>query len=195
MDDEDSFRLEIDQARDSSPASSSDVEGEANEESNTATSISHKERSTEPRRSISPFSEPTRQNQTVIEEAVKTRARRPRKLKLTKDGNPLPSLPSKVIKKAALDAMFRLGKKPPTINRESMAALEQATEWFFEQVGEDLSVYSGHAKRRKRIDGSDVWMLMKRQRVLGPGQSLSTVAQDLLSEEVLLDLELPDSAS
>lgn len=91
-----------------------------------------------------------------------------------------------------MDSMTRIGKKRPTINRESLAALEQATEWFFEQVGEDLEAYSNHAKRRKRIDDTDVVTLMKRQRVIGRQQSLEDLAQEFLPDEVLVDLDLPD---
>ena len=47
-----------------------------------------------------------------------------------------------------------------------MAALEQATEWFFEQVSEDLDSYASHGRRKKRIDTDDVLLLMRRQRVL-----------------------------
>jgi hypothetical protein len=38
----------------------------------------------------------------------------------------------------------------------------QASDWFFEQLGEDLQAYAKHAGR-KTIDESDVLTLMKRQ--------------------------------
>ena len=129
---------------------------------------------------------------TEIEAAAPSRVPRRKKLKLTRKGNAIPALPSSLIKRVAMDSMTRIGRKRPIINRESLAALEQATEWFFEQVGEDLEAYSNHAKRRKRIDDRDVVTLMKRQRVIGRGQSLEDLAQEFLPDEVLLDLDLPD---
>lgn len=89
---------------------------------------------------------------------------------------------------------MRTGQKRPTISRESLAALEQATEWFFEQVGEDLEAYSDHAKRRKRIDEADVLTLMRRQRVIGGGRTVEGLAQEFLPDEVLLDFNIQDEA-
>lgn len=138
---------------------------------------------------------PQRQASTQLEAAIKTRTRRPKKIKLTKDGNPVPSLPASLIKKVALDSMTRLGKKPPTLDRDSMAALEQATEWFFEQAGEDLAAYSNHGKRRKRIDESDMWTLMKRQKVIGKDQTLAEVAKDVLPDKDWEDFEGPEDTA
>jgi histone H3/H4 len=133
--------------------------------------------------------ETTRQ-MTTIEAAALSRTPRRKKLKLTRNGNTVPVLPSSLVKRVATEGMTRMGKKKPIISRESLTALEQATEWFFEQVGEDLEAYSNHAKRRKRIDDTDVLTLMKRQRVLGRGQSLAELAEEFLPEDVLLDLDL-----
>jgi histone H3/H4 len=135
--------------------------------------------------------ESTRQ-MTEIEAAVPSRPPRRKKLKLTQKGNTVPALPSSLVKRVAIDSMTRTGKRRPVISREHLAALEQATEWFFEQVGEDLEAYSNHAKRRKRIDDTDVIILMKRQRVIGRGQSLDELAQEFLPDEILLNLTLPD---
>lgn len=131
---------------------------------------------------------------TTIEAAASPHAPRPKKLKLTRKGNTVPALPSSLVKRTAIDSMTRIGKRRPTVSRESLAALEQATEWFFEQVGEDLEAYSDHAKRRKRIDDTDVITLMKRQRVIGRGRTLAELAQEFLPDKVLLDLHLPDEA-
>lgn len=117
---------------------------------------------------------------------------RRKKLRLTTKGNTVPTLPSSLIKRVAIDSMTRPGKRRPTIARDSLVALEQATEWFFEQVGEDLEAYSDHAKRRKRIEDADVVALMKRQRMIGRGQGIEDLAQELLPEEALIDLHLPD---
>jgi histone H3/H4 len=129
---------------------------------------------------------------TKIEAAVPSRPPRRKKLKLTKRGNVVPALPSSLVKRTAIDSVTRTGRKRPTIDRESLTALEQATEWFFEQIGEDLEAYSDHAKRRKRIDETDVLTLMRRQRVIGRGQSLQELAQKFLPDEALADLDLPE---
>jgi histone H3/H4 len=136
----------------------------------------------------------TTRQRTAIEAAALSRAPRRKKLKLTRNGNTVPALPSSLVKRVAIEAMTRIGKKKPTISRESLTALEQATEWFFEQMGEDLEAYSSHAKRRKRIDDTDVLTLMKRQRVLGRGRSLAELAEEFLPDDILLNLDLHDES-
>jgi histone H3/H4 len=128
---------------------------------------------------------------TEIEAAVPERKPRQKRLKLTRKGNTIPTLPASIVRRTAIDSMTRRGKKRPVISADILAALEQATEWFFEQVGEDLEVYSDHAKRRSKIDVTDVWALMKRQRVIGQGQELVELAQEFLPEDVLLNLQFP----
>jgi hypothetical protein len=73
-----------------------------------------------------------------------------------------------------------------------MKALEQATEWFFEQVGEDLEAYSDHARGRKRVDASDALLLMRRQNALKFPGKLAEAARKCLPEKVLAELTLPD---
>lgn len=66
-----------------------------------------------------------------------------------------------MVKKLAL-RYARAGTGGKTkISKETLAAIEQASEWFFEQASEDLAVYSKHAGR-KTIDESDVITLMRR---------------------------------
>jgi histone H3/H4 len=89
--------------------------------------------------------------------------------------------------------MTRRGKRKPAIDRASLKALEQATEWFFEQVGEDLEAYSNHAGRKKRIDASDVLTLMRRQRVLKGDGKLGDFAIENLPPEALVELDMPDT--
>ncbi|KAK5044248.1 hypothetical protein LTR13_000604 [Exophiala sideris] len=117
---------------------------------------------------------------------------RRKKLKMTRHGTTVPSLPRSLIKRVAIDAQARLGNRKPKLGQEHMQALEQATEWFFEQIGEDLEAYSNHARRKKRIDRSDVHMLMRRQRVLQGDGELQKAAQDLLPDEVLADFDDDD---
>lgn len=194
LDDENTFRLDLDQAqaRSGTPGSSIDAHDGC------PCSPAPDDQSSEsfqpsPTLTLPSPRESTRQI-TSIEAAAPSRAPRRKKLKLTRKGNTVPALPSSIVKKVAVDSMVRIGKKKPVLSREHLAALEQATEWFFEQVGEDLEAYSNHAKRRKRVDDADVLTLMKRQRVIGRGQSLGDLAEEFLPEEVLLSLTLPDEA-
>jgi histone H3/H4 len=125
----------------------------------------------------------------------KTRPLTPRrkKVKLTRHGIAIPALPSSLIKRVAIESMTRRGKRKPAIDRASLKALEQATEWFFEQVGEDLEAYSNHAGRKKRIDASDVLTLMRRQRVLKGDGKLGDFAIENLPPEALVELDMPDT--
>jgi histone H3/H4 len=191
-DDENTFRLHFDEdgsKGDSAGTVANPESGDNLEPPADAVSAGYSDQSPNPDPQ-SP-SETTRQI-TAIEAATLSRAPRRKNLKLTRNGNIVPALPSSLVRRIAIESMTRMGKKKPTISRESLTALEQATEWFFEQVGEDLEAYSNHAKRRKRIDDTDVLTLMKRQRVAGRGQSLAELAEEFLPEEVLLNLDLHD---
>lgn len=81
--------------------------------------------------------------------------------KLSRHGIPVPNMPAGVIKKLATRfAPARAGSKTK-INKATLAAIEQASSWYFEQVSEDLAAYSKHAGR-KTIDESDVAALIRR---------------------------------
>ena len=97
---------------------------------------------------------PTKSKQTTVS--------RRKKQKVSKHGLKVPALPSSLMKRLGMDALISLGRRKSRIGRDSLKALEQATEWFFEQIGEDLEAYSQHAGRKRRIDDSDVLALMKR---------------------------------
>ncbi|KAK7900244.1 hypothetical protein LTR67_003990 [Exophiala xenobiotica] len=129
----------------------------------------------------------------TTEEASLPHQRRQKKVKMTRHGEVVPSLPSSLIRRVATEAQNRHGNRKPKLGRDHMKALEQATEWFFEQVGEDLEAYSDHARRKKRVDRSDVLMLMQRQKVLQGDDELRKAAQDLLPKEVLDEFEEDDS--
>jgi histone H3/H4 len=96
----------------------------------------------------------------VSAKAAKVTTKTPRILHQSKHGIPYPSLPAAVIKKLA-STFSRSAGGNGKINKETVAALTEASDWFFEQVSEDLAAYAGHA-RRKRIDESDMIALMKR---------------------------------
>lgn len=81
--------------------------------------------------------------------------------KLSRHGIPVPNMPSGVVRKLATQfARGQAGSKAK-INKGTLAAIEQATSWYFEQVSDDLAAYSKHAGR-KTIDESDVTTLMRR---------------------------------
>lgn len=83
----------------------------------------------------------------------------PKEKKISRHGIPVPNLPAGVVKKLAT-RFARTGSKTK-ISKATLAAIEQASSWYFEQVSQDLSVYSKHAGR-KTIDESDVTALMRR---------------------------------
>ncbi|EKG11588.1 hypothetical protein MPH_11081 [Macrophomina phaseolina MS6] len=82
-------------------------------------------------------------------------------LKLSRYGTPYPSLPSSVVKRLAT-SFARLHSGPMTkLGKDTLDAISQASDWFFEQVGQDLASYAEHAGR-KTIEEADVVALMSR---------------------------------
>jgi histone H3/H4 len=84
----------------------------------------------------------------------------PKTLHRSKLGNEYPSLPPAVIKKLASTYSRACGGNG-RLNKDTVLALSQASDWFFEQISDDLATYSTHA-RRKTIEEADVVTLMKR---------------------------------
>jgi histone H3/H4 len=97
-------------------------------------------------------------------EVVETQQRkviRKKKLKVSKHGIQYPSLPAGVVKKLATTFARTAGNSKAKINKEALEAIMQASDWFFEQVSDDLGAYAKHAGR-KTIDDSDIVTLMAR---------------------------------
>lgn len=128
----------------------------------------------------------------ILESSKPSSQSRRKKMKLTRHGEMVPALPSSLIKRVAIETQARLGNRRPKLGKDHMKALEQATEWFFEQVGEDLEAYSSHGRRKRRIDQSDVLLLMRRQRVLQGDGELLKAARELLPKEVVADMNLDE---
>ena len=84
-----------------------------------------------------------------------------KKAHISKHGLQYPSLPAGVVKKLAMTFARTAGNSKAKLSKETLDAIMQASNWFFEQASEDLSVYAGHAGR-KTIDESDVVTLMTR---------------------------------
>ncbi|KAL3436787.1 centromere kinetochore component CENP-T-domain-containing protein [Aspergillus tetrazonus] len=109
--------------------------------------------------------------------------------KLSRHGIPVPTLPAGVVKKLATRfARARAGPKAK-ISKSTLAAIEQASSWYFEQASEDLEAYSKHAGR-KTIDETDVTALMRRQRHLNNNTTVFSLAQKHLPKELLQDMRL-----
>ncbi|KAL8295739.1 hypothetical protein RB597_009179 [Gaeumannomyces tritici] len=129
-------------------------------------------------------------------ERLGAKADKPNKkgLRLSKHGNPVPSLPPAVVKRLA-EAMARTSGVVGNakITPETLRALMQATDWFFEQVGDDLRALAHHAGR-KTIETSDVAMLMKRQRQIDSQTTVFSLAQRHLPRELLQELRMPPRA-
>ncbi|KAL2127017.1 hypothetical protein VTI74DRAFT_11472 [Chaetomium olivicolor] len=113
-------------------------------------------------------------------------------IKVSKHGIEYPSLPPAVVKRLAQTFAKASGAKGK-ITSDAMKAIMQATDWFFEQLGEDLQAYAKHAGR-KTIDESDVLTLMKRQRQINPNTTPFALAQRHLPRELLQELRMTPPA-
>ncbi|KAL4924923.1 uncharacterized protein BDV17DRAFT_284369 [Aspergillus undulatus] len=109
--------------------------------------------------------------------------------KLSRHGIPVPNMPAAVVRKLATRfARARAGPKTK-ISKTTLAAIEQASAWYFEQASEDLTAYSKHAGRRT-IDEADVTALMRRQRHLNNTTTIFSLAQKHLPKELLQEMRL-----
>ncbi len=108
----------------------------------------------------------TRQGDTSISFGRPVPARRGPKPKkkqkrISRHGAEYPPLPPAFVRRVAHRAVQTSGLSNHRISSDVLAALTQASEWFFEQLGDDLGAYADHAKRTV-IEESDVLTLMKR---------------------------------
>ncbi|KAK4208697.1 centromere protein T [Rhypophila decipiens] len=109
--------------------------------------------------------------------------------KLSKYGIEYPSLPPAVVKRLATTFAKTSGSKGK-ISPDALKAIMQASDWFFEQLGDDLQAYAKHA-HRKTIDESDMLTLMKRQRQTNAQTTPFALAQRHLPRELLQELRMP----
>ncbi|KAH8171642.1 centromere kinetochore component CENP-T histone fold domain-containing protein [Sarocladium implicatum] len=86
---------------------------------------------------------------------------RKKRKRVSQHGIEYPPLPSAFVKKVAQTALQSSGLSNTRVSPDTLVALTQASEWFFEQLGDDLGAYASHAKR-KTIEDSDVATLMRR---------------------------------
>ncbi|KAI1460099.1 hypothetical protein F4805DRAFT_15455 [Annulohypoxylon moriforme] len=133
-------------------------------------------------------------NETIISQALDPLAQRrsTRKKngkKISRHGIEYPSLPQGVVKRLATTLAKTAGVSKAKISPDTLDAIMQATDWFFEQLGDDLAAYAGHAGR-KTIDESDMVMLMRRQRQTNASTSTFSLAQRHLPRELLQELRM-----
>ncbi|KAK3363590.1 centromere kinetochore component CENP-T-domain-containing protein [Lasiosphaeria hispida] len=129
----------------------------------------------------------TEMNEATAKITVK-RATKKRNVKISRHGIEYPSLPPAVVKRLAQTFAKTSGAKGK-INPDTLKAIMQASDWFFEQVGEDLEAYAKHA-HRKTIDESDMLTLMKRQRQTSSQMTPFALAQRHLPRELLQELRM-----
>jgi histone H3/H4 len=86
---------------------------------------------------------------------------RKKQKRISQHGIEYPALPPTFVKKVAQTALQSSGLSNTRISADTLVALTQASDWFFEQLGDDLGAYASHAKR-KTIEESDVMTLMRR---------------------------------
>ncbi|KAI4870303.1 hypothetical protein F4820DRAFT_469665 [Hypoxylon rubiginosum] len=96
---------------------------------------------------------------TIVSQAADLPAQRTRRRKagkkISRHGIEYPSLPQGVVKRLATTLAKTAGVGKSKISSDTLEAIMQATDWFFEQLGDDLSAYAQHAGR-KTIDESDM---------------------------------------
>ncbi|RWA14169.1 hypothetical protein EKO27_g904 [Xylaria grammica] len=109
--------------------------------------------------------------------------------RISRHGIEYPSLPPNVVKRLATTFAKTAGSKGK-ISPDTLDAIMQATDWFFEQLGDDLSAYAQHAGR-KTIDESDMITLMRRQRQTNASTTPFSLAQRHLPRELLQELRMP----
>lgn len=84
-----------------------------------------------------------------------------RQRRISRHGIEYPPLPPSFVKRVAQTALHSSGLSNHRVSTDTLTALTQASEWFFEQLGDDLGAYASHAKR-KIIEESDMATLMRR---------------------------------
>ncbi|CZR58404.1 uncharacterized protein PAC_08296 [Phialocephala subalpina] len=130
----------------------------------------------------------TTMQESEVAEMTRVKNARKKKVKVSRHGIQYPSLPAGVVKKLATSFARTAGSKAK-INKEALDAIMQASDWFFEQVSDDLGAYAKHAGR-KTIDESDIVTLMARQRQTNASTTPFSLAQKYLPRELLQELRM-----
>ena len=104
---------------------------------------------------------PVKEGQTILTRSGKVRRQKLRGLKVSRHAIPYRSLPTGIIRNLIPILGRQPGNKKDKISKDSLGAIIEATDWFFEQLSEDLTTFAKHGGR-KTIDESDMITLMKR---------------------------------
>ncbi|KAK3366981.1 centromere kinetochore component CENP-T-domain-containing protein [Lasiosphaeria ovina] len=134
-------------------------------------------------------------SEAAVEAFAKSDAQRSTKkraIKVSKYGIECPSLPPAVVKRLAQTFAKTSGAKGK-ITPDALKVIMQASDWFFEQLGDDLQAYAKHAGR-KTIEESDMLTIMKRQRQTNPHTTPFALAQRHLPRELLQELRMTPPA-
>ncbi|RFU28135.1 hypothetical protein B7463_g8192, partial [Scytalidium lignicola] len=124
---------------------------------------------------------------------VRHRVIKKKSIKISKHGIQYPSLPVGTVKKLATTFARIGGNSKAKISKDTLGAILQASDWFFEQASDDLGAYAKHAGR-KTIDESDIMTLMSRQRQINPNATPFSLAQRYLPPELLQELRVAPSS-
>ncbi|PTB70452.1 hypothetical protein BBK36DRAFT_1164981 [Trichoderma citrinoviride] len=111
------------------------------------------------------------------------RPRKKKKVRISRHNIEYPQLPAVFVRQVAHTAMQTTGFVNQRISADTLDALTQASDWYFEQLGDDLGAYANHANRRT-IEERDVITLMNRQRLLNQEVSLFHLANRHLPREL-----------
>lgn len=84
-----------------------------------------------------------------------------KKARISKHNIEYPQLPPVFVRQVAQAAMQTAGLINQRISADALGALTQASDWYFQQLGDDLGAYANHASRRT-IEERDVIALMNR---------------------------------
>ncbi|KAK6353409.1 hypothetical protein TWF696_005375 [Orbilia brochopaga] len=111
--------------------------------------------------------------------------RKRKELPLSAHGIPYPSIPAKTVKVI----LARTGAGAPKLSKEALAAVMQATEAYFENLGGDLGGFARHAKRRT-VEEADVIQVLRRHRLLSDRTTVFSLAAQHLPRELLQDIRI-----
>ncbi|KAL7947800.1 centromere kinetochore component CENP-T domain-containing protein [Trichoderma barbatum] len=106
-----------------------------------------------------------------------------KKARISKHNIEYPQLPPVFVRQVTQAAIQTTGLINQRISADTLGALTQASDWYFQQLGDDLGAYANHAGRRT-IEERDVIALMNRQRLLNPELSLFNLANRHLPREL-----------
>lgn len=108
--------------------------------------------------------EPERPNDDIIgypQGRPKKKKAKTSKTRISKHNIEYPQLPPAFVRQVTQAAIQTTGLINQRIPADTLGALTQASDWYFQQLGDDLGAYANHAGRRT-IEERDVITLMNR---------------------------------